>query len=69
MKSSVKIPLSYLKNPIHCIAVGFGSGLMPKAPGTFGTLVAIPLYFLISYLDLWLYLLVTLIVTVVGIYM
>jgi len=68
MKSSIKIPLSYLKNPLHCIAVGFGSGLMPKAPGTFGTLAAIPLYFLISHLDLWLYLLITLIVTVVGIY-
>ena len=28
------------------IAFGFGAGLMPKAPGTWGTLVAIPFYFL-----------------------
>jgi len=68
MKSSKKIPFTYLKDPVHFIALGFGSGLMPKAPGTFGTLVAIPLYFLISYLDLWLYLLITLVVTIAGVY-
>ena len=28
----------------------FGSGLMPKAPGTFGTLAAIPLVIIINYL-------------------
>jgi len=33
-----------LNHPAHFIALGFGSGLAPKAPGTFGTLVAIPLY-------------------------
>ena len=32
------------------IAFGFGAGLMPKAPGTLGTLVAIPFYFLAHYL-------------------
>ena len=30
-------------HPAHFIALGFGSGLAPKAPGTFGTLVAFPL--------------------------
>ena len=34
------------KHPAHLIAFGFGAGLMPKAPGTWGTLVAIPIYFL-----------------------
>ena len=34
------------KHPAHLIAFGFGAGLMPKAPGTWGTLVAIPFYFL-----------------------
>lgn len=42
-------------DPAYFIAFGFGSGLMPKAPGTWGTLVAIPLYFLISDFPLWLY--------------
>jgi phosphatidylglycerophosphatase A len=32
-----------LSHPAHFIALGFGAGLAPVAPGTFGTLVAIPL--------------------------
>jgi phosphatidylglycerophosphatase A len=36
-----------LRDPAHFIAFGFGSGLAPKAPGTVGTLVAIPLYLLL----------------------
>ena len=32
----------------HWIAFGFGSGLAPKAPGTFGTLAAIPVYLLMA---------------------
>jgi phosphatidylglycerophosphatase A len=31
-------------NPAYLLAFGFGSGLARKAPGTFGTLVAFPLY-------------------------
>jgi len=34
------------RNPVHLLAFGFGAGAMPFAPGTFGTLVAIPLYLL-----------------------
>jgi phosphatidylglycerophosphatase A len=29
------------RNPIHLIAAGFGSGLAPRAPGTFGSLAAL----------------------------
>ena len=32
-----------VRHPAHFIALGFGAGLSPFAPGTFGTLVAIPL--------------------------
>ena len=32
-----------LRHPAHFIALGFGAGLAPIAPGTFGTLVAIPI--------------------------
>jgi phosphatidylglycerophosphatase A len=32
-----------LRNPIHLLAFGFGAGLAPRAPGTFGTLVAVPI--------------------------
>jgi phosphatidylglycerophosphatase A len=31
-----------LRHPAHFIALGFGAGLAPVAPGTFGTLLAIP---------------------------
>jgi len=34
-------------HPAHLIAFGFGSGLAPKAPGTFGTLLGWPLFWLI----------------------
>lgn len=68
MKNSIKIPFSYLKNPVHFLALGFGSGLMPKAPGTFGTLAAIPVYLMISHLVLWEYLLITCVVTVAGVF-
>lgn len=61
-----KIPLSYLKNPIHFLSLGFGSGLSPKAPGTMGTLAAIPLYLLLAQLDLHWYLLVTIVLALVG---
>lgn len=36
-----------LAHPAHFIAFGFGSGLPKKAPGTFGTLAALPLYALL----------------------
>ena len=35
-----------LSRPAHFIAFGFGAGLMPIAPGTWGTLLAFPLYWL-----------------------
>jgi phosphatidylglycerophosphatase A len=36
-----------LHHPAHFIALGFGAGLAPVAPGTFGTLVAIPIALLL----------------------
>lgn len=33
------------RHPVHLLAFGLGAGLMPVAPGTFGTLAALPLYF------------------------
>ncbi|MGI9337865.1 MAG: phosphatidylglycerophosphatase A family protein [Gammaproteobacteria bacterium] len=32
----------------HCIACGFGAGLTPKMPGTAGTVLALPLYYLMA---------------------
>jgi len=33
-----------IAHPAHTIAFSFGAGLMPIAPGTFGTLAALPMY-------------------------
>lgn len=58
-----------LFNPIHFLALGFGSGLAKKMPGTFGTLAALPLVWLCaSYLNFTSYLIVTLIVCLAGIW-
>lgn len=45
-----------LTNLNHFFAFGFGSGLAPRAPGTFGTLAAIPIFWLIQDLSWPLYL-------------
>ncbi len=63
------VPARLLKNPVHFLSLGFGSGLAPYAPGTFGTLAAVPLYLLIQPLPLAVYLLITLIVTLAGFYL
>lgn len=36
---------SLLRHPTHLLAFGFGAGLAPKAPGTAGSLVALPIYY------------------------
>lgn len=36
-------PRQLMSNPLHFLSFGFGSGLLPKAPGTWGTLATIPM--------------------------
>lgn len=55
-----------LSNPIHLAAVGFGSGLANRAPGTFGTLAAVPFYYLLSFLSLELYLVILVVSSLFG---
>jgi len=57
-----------LSSPIHLLSLGFGSGLSRYAPGTMGTLVAIPLYLLLSRLELLPYLIVVVTGFLAGIY-
>ena len=56
-----------LTHPIHFLAFGFGSGLSPKAPGTVGTIAAVPIYFYLSALSLEYYLMVCVFVSLIGI--
>ena len=65
MEPSAKLVFS---NPVHFLAFGFGSGLAPFAPGTFGTLAAVPLYLLMQPLSLPLYLAVVVVAFVAGIW-
>ncbi|SEK23630.1 phosphatidylglycerophosphatase A family protein [Ectothiorhodospira marina] len=70
-KKSTQTPLArqILRDPVHFLAFGFGSGLSPKAPGTAGTVAAIPLFLLLQGLPLWSYLLITALVVAVGIWL
>ena len=43
---------SWLKDPGHCLALGFGSGLAPRAPGTFGSVVGVLLHLALAPLAL-----------------
>ncbi len=54
------------KNPVHFLAFGCGSGLVPKAPGTFGTLAAVAFYLLLQGLDFWVYLGILVAASVIG---
>lgn len=56
------------QRPDYFIAFGFGSGLSPVAPGTMGTLAAIPLYLALSKLALPLYLAVVVVFYILGVY-
>ena len=57
-----------LRNPLHLLAFGFGSGLAPKAPGTFGTAVAVPFYLLLQDVPVWVYLGIVLAGFILGVW-
>ncbi len=63
-----KIDPKLLKDPVHWLALGFGTGLAAKAPGTFGTLVGIPLFLIMQSLPVAIYCLITIILFLVGIW-
>ncbi len=50
-------------------ALGFGSGLSPYAPGTMGTLVAIPIYILMAHLGTLAYCVLLTLMAIVGVYL
>ncbi|PKN05670.1 MAG: phosphatidylglycerophosphatase A [Deltaproteobacteria bacterium HGW-Deltaproteobacteria-9] len=53
---------------IKFLACGFGSGLLPVAPGTFGTLVGVPICLLCLPLPWFLRLLVVMVLMVLSVY-
>ena len=62
------IPEGSLRHPVHFLALGFGSGAAPFAPGTAGTLAAIPLYLLLAQLPLSAYLALLAVICLSGIW-
>jgi phosphatidylglycerophosphatase A len=56
------------RRPHHWLAYGFGSGLAPWAPGTAGTLAAVPLYLLLQPLPLPWYLTLLLAFLLLGVW-
>lgn len=57
------------KNPWHFIAFGFGSGLLPVMPGTYATLVAIPIFLVLQSFGWIFYAIATLVITVFGMWL
>jgi len=56
------------QDPVYFIAFGFGSGLMPVAPGTWGTLAAIPIYLLLLHSHWAVYLFLTIMAFILGVW-
>lgn len=57
-----------IKHPAHFLALGFGSGLTPKAPGTFGTVMGFPLFYIIMGYAMNVQLAIIAIAFIIGIY-
>ncbi|MBT5232045.1 MAG: phosphatidylglycerophosphatase A [Methylococcales bacterium] len=59
-----------LKNPILLLAFGFGSGLAKKAPGTWGTVAAVPLFLVFMLLEpsLPVFIVVTVVMFIAGVW-
>lgn len=66
--SAPRLQAHLLRDPVHFLALGFGSGLSPMAPGTFGTLAAVPIYLLLQSLSLPIYLAITALLFVIGVF-
>jgi len=65
---SPPIPHSAWRNPVCFVALGFGAGGLPKAPGTWGTLLAVPFYLLFMHLPLLEYVSLMIALFVVGVW-
>ncbi len=64
-----KLSATMLKDAGHLFSLGFGTGLAKKAPGTFGTLIGIPFFLLMTPLSLWQYICGCVVLFILGIYL
>lgn len=68
MDAEIRKRISML-NPVHFLALGFGTGLSPIMPGTVGSLAALPLLWALASASLTTFLLVTVLVCAIGVYL
>lgn len=63
------LPPGFWKHPAHLPALGFGTGYVPRLPGTAGTLVGVLFYFFMQPLHVTVYLLITSVLFLAGIWL
>ncbi|EMP53906.1 phosphatidylglycerophosphatase A [Marinobacter santoriniensis NKSG1] len=63
------LPPGFLRNPVHLLAFGFGSGAAARAPGTWGSLAAIPIWYAFAWLPGFAYWLVVGLAFLVGVWL
>lgn len=63
------LPAGFLLNPVHFLALGFGTGCMPGMPGTAGTLIGVLIYYPLQNTSHWFYLGVLIALTLSGIWL
>ncbi|MDP3267574.1 MAG: phosphatidylglycerophosphatase A [Legionella sp.] len=66
--SQIHLATKVWRDPVYFVAFGFGTGLMPIAPGTWGTLAAIPLYLLLMNTPWIVYLTITFLAFILGVW-
>ena len=67
-RAAVRFPARLiLGSPLHQLAFGFGTGLAPVAPGTFGTLPGVLLFLALSWLHAPAYLVALLALSIAGV--
>lgn len=57
-----------LRQPVHLFAFGFGAGLIPRAPGTFGTLIAVPIVIVLMHIGWQVHLGFAITASVIGVW-
>jgi len=68
VRSPNRASVRFIDRCVHFIALGFGAGAAPVAPGTFGTLVAVPLYLALRELSWPVYVLIVIAMFGVGVW-
>jgi phosphatidylglycerophosphatase A len=58
-----------LTDPGHMLSLGLGAGLLPKAPGTWGSLLAVPLFIIVNPYGQTVYIAVAALVFVGGVFL